>query len=67
MSHGVHLTDADRAPWLMAIHACILEAFERSLDLVVGCSALKQQYRKLLAKDVPITWVYLKGPPALIS
>jgi len=66
MSHGIPLTDADRAPWLAAIHAHILEAFERGLDLVVGCSALKQQYRKLLAKDVPITWVYLKGHPALI-
>jgi gluconokinase len=66
MSHGIPLTDADRAPWLAAIHARILEVFERGLDLVVGCSALKQQYRKLLAKDVPIAWVYLKGSPALI-
>ena len=66
MSHGIPLTDADRAPWLSAIHARILEAFERGQDLVVACSALKQQYRKLLAKNVPITWVYLKGPPALI-
>jgi gluconokinase len=66
MSHGIPLTDADRAPWLAAIHARILEVFERGLDLVVACSALKQQYRQLLAKDVPITWVYLKGPPALI-
>ena len=56
MSHGIPLTDADRAPWLTAIHACILEVFKCDLDLVVGCSALKQQYRKLLAKDVPITW-----------
>ena len=66
MSRGIPLTDADRAPWLAAIHAHILEVFERGLDLVVGCSALKQQYRRLLAKDVPITWVYLKGSPALI-
>jgi len=65
MSHGIPLTDADRAPWLAAIHARILEVFERGLDLVVACSALKQQYRRLLAKDVPITWVYLKGSPAL--
>jgi gluconokinase len=66
MSHGIPLTDVDRAPWLAAIHARILEVFERGLDLVVACSALKQQYRKLLAKDVPITWVYLKGSAALI-
>ena len=66
MSRGVPLTDADRAPWLAAIHARILEAFERGLDLVVACSALKQQYRQLLEKDVRITWVYLKASAALI-
>jgi gluconokinase len=60
------LTDADRAPWLAAIHARILEVFRRGLDLVMACSALKRQYRSVLAKDVPITWVYLKGSPALI-
>src|SRR6185295_6309805 len=66
MSHGIPLTDADRAPWLAAIHLRILDFFERGQDLIVGCSALKLQYRRLLAKDVPITWVYLKGTPALI-
>ena len=66
MSRGIPLTDADRAPWLAAIHARILEVFKRGQDLVVACSALKQQYRTLLAKDVPITGVYLKGSPALI-
>src|SRR5688572_5262056 len=28
--------------------------------------ALKQRYREVLARDVPITWVYLKGSPTLI-
>ena len=41
MSHGISLTDADRAPWLAAIHARILDRFERGQDLVAGCSALK--------------------------
>ena len=66
MSHGIPLTDADRAPWLAAIHARILDCFERGQDLVVGCSALKQAYRTVLAEGIPITWVYLKGSPALI-
>jgi gluconokinase len=66
MSSGIPLTDADRGPWLSAIHARILDYFERGRDLVVGCSALKQQYRKVLAQGVPIIWVYLKGSPALI-
>ena len=66
ISHGIPLTDADRAPWLAAIHNHILYWFERGQDLVVGCSALKQQYREVLAEGVPITWVYLKGSFELI-
>jgi len=66
MSHGIPLTDADRGPWLSAIHARILDYFERGQDLVVGCSALKQAYRRVLATGIPITWVYLKGSPVLI-
>jgi gluconokinase len=64
MSRGIPLTDADRAPWLAAIHSRI-KAVARGLDLVVACSALRQQYRTLLAEDVPIVWVYLKVSPAL--
>jgi gluconokinase len=66
MSHGIPLTDADRAPWLSAIHARIVDASQRGQDLVVGCSALKQRYRKVLAEGVPIAWVYLKGSLELI-
>jgi gluconokinase len=66
MSHGIPLTDADRAPWLAAIHARLLDSFRHGESLVVGCSALKRSYRTVLADGVPITWVYLKGSPALI-
>lgn len=66
MSRDIPLTDADRGPWLSAIHSRILRAFERGEDLVVGCSALKRQYRRTLGEGVPITWVYLKGSPSLI-
>ncbi len=66
MSHGIPLTDADRAPWLSAIHARMLDVFRRGQSLVVGCSALKQSYRTVLAEGLPITWVYLKGSAQLI-
>lgn len=66
MSRGVSLTDADRAPWLEAIHARIQAAFSSGEDLVVACSALKERYRQALAGNVPIRWVYLKGSPELI-
>jgi gluconokinase len=66
MSRGIPLTDSDRAPWLAAIHARIVEAFQRSEQLVVACSALKQKYRDSLARDVTVRWVYLKGREELI-
>lgn len=66
MKHGVALTDADRAPWLAAIHARIVESYQHGGSLVVACSALKQQYRETLARGVAIAWVYLKGSEELI-
>ena len=67
MSRGVALTDADRAPWLAAIRARLLDAAHRDESLVVACSALRQSYRDYLADGIPITWVYLKGPEELIQ
>jgi gluconokinase len=66
MRRGTPLTDADRGPWLAALHARIVEFSERGEDLVVACSALKREYRELLARGVTIAWVYLKGSPSLI-
>lgn len=61
MSGGTPLTDDDRKPWLAAIHTRIVDFASREKDLVVACSALKQQYRESLAQGVSIHWVYLKA------
>jgi len=66
MSHGIPLTDADRAPWLEAIHKRMCDVFTAGQSLVVACSALKQSYRARLAEGLPVTWVYLKGSADLI-
>jgi gluconokinase len=66
MTLGIPLTDEDRAPWLAAIHARIVESFDRGRNLVVACSALKQRYRETLAEGVSMTWVYLKGSADVI-
>lgn len=66
MARGIPLTDADRAPWLAAIHSRILSSFQRGQCLVVACSALRQRYRETLANGVSITWVYLKGSEKVI-
>jgi len=66
MSHGIPLTDADRAPWLDAIHRRMCDAFTAGQSLVVACSALKRAYRAKVAEGLPATWVYLKGSADLI-
>ncbi len=65
MSRGIPLTDEDRRPWLSEIHARITDAARRGVDLVIACSALKQEYRQTLERGVALTWVHLKGSEAL--
>ncbi|GIL76649.1 hypothetical protein Vretifemale_6217, partial [Volvox reticuliferus] len=48
MSSGVPLTDQDRLPWLLALHAKIQEHLALGKRLVVSCSALKPVYRYVL-------------------
>lgn len=48
MHRGVPLSDADRAPWLAALHQVIARALERREHLVLACSALRESYRESL-------------------
>lgn len=69
MAAGVPLTDADRRPWLDALHERMLQYKQKGENAVFACSALKQQYRSLLAgRFVPseIRFVCLHAPAALI-
>src|SRR5208282_6328613 len=61
MKHGVPLSDADREPWLAAIHAELLKCAAKNKDAVLACSALKQSYRQRLAAGVELRICYLKG------
>jgi|SRR5271155_2307643 gluconokinase len=61
MKHGIPLTDADREPWLAAIHAELLKCAAENKDAVLACSALKQSYRERLAGGVELRICYLKG------
>ena len=67
MHNGIPLTDADRLPWLDAIHARLAALHAEGKDIVLACSALKQSYRQRLEKNLPIKLVYLKGSPASIG
>lgn len=63
MQSGQPLTDADRAPWLAAIHDFLLAALDTQ-SVVVACSALKADYRQALSAGIPadqLRWVHLHG------
>jgi len=67
MSQGIALTDADRVPWLDALHELIGELLAQDESAVLTCSALKRAYRERLSQghdDVRI--VYLHGSYELI-
>lgn len=61
MTRGIPLDDADRVPWLAAIHAELVRQTEAGKSCVLACSALKQTYRDTLAAGLDVKIVYLKG------
>jgi len=67
MHNGIPLTDADRRPWLDAIHARLVALHAEEKNVVLACSALKESYRQRLAKNLLVEIVYLKGSPAFIG
>jgi gluconokinase len=61
MHHGIPLTDADRLPWLEKIHTALLRQTQSGKNIVLACSALRQSYRDLLASELDMRIVYLRG------
>ena len=60
MRRGIPLSDADRGPWLAAIHAELVKCAGEKVDAVLACSALKESYRERLGAGVEMRIVYLK-------
>jgi len=67
MHRGIPLTDADRMPWLAAIHEKLVKSESQQRGIVLGFSALKKSYRELLFHDLEVRLVYLKGSYELID
>jgi gluconokinase len=68
MRRGIPLSDADRQPWLEAVHDEIARSLASKTSTVFACSALKDSYRQRLAVDhAAVRFVYLKGPRELIE
>jgi len=68
MARAVPLDDADRAPWLSAVAACI-DAWRSSRTCgVITCSALKRRYRDIIigGRD-NVRLIYLHAEPALLQ
>src|SRR4029077_20343200 len=67
MRGGGALTDADRAPWLAALHGLIAAALDRREHLVLTCSALRERYRVALRGTLlSVRFVYLKADEATL-
>lgn len=62
MSSGIPLTDEDRYPWLQTL-SHQLQLHEKSTGAVLACSALKEDYRRVLQNGLQekIEWIYLEG------
>jgi gluconokinase len=65
MHCGEALTDADREPWLQTLNRAIRGWIADKRDVILACSALREQYRKALIEEVAdhevVRFVYLKG------
>lgn len=61
MHRGIPLTDADRAPWLAALHNELVRANSSGQSVVLACSALKQEYRNTLAAGLNLEIIFLRG------
>jgi gluconokinase len=67
MAAGEPLTDADRKPWLAALHGLLLAETTKGSSLVLACSALKESYRNQLSGGkLNLRYVLLKGEYDLI-
>jgi len=67
MHKGIPLTDADRQPWLAAMHQQIAKWIASKQSAVLACSALKNDYRRQLWTGPEAQFVYLRGSYELIA
>lgn len=66
IAHGIALTDADREPWLAALHSAIEKWNAEGQNVILACSALKEKYREQLQAG-RVRFIHLKGNAELIT
>ena len=67
MRQGLPLAEADRWPWLERLRELLTQGIARKEELILACSALKEEYRKYLHINDEIKWIFLKGEYQLIA
>ena len=67
MRRGIPLTDENRKPWLEEVRKKILQWRAEGKKVVLACSALKREYRRMLEVGPDVRFVYLKGNLDLIE
>jgi len=68
MAAGIPLTDADRAPWLDALHGVLAEWTRQGQSGILTCSALKASYRERLTAGLPdARFIWLDPPRAVLA
>lgn len=68
MSAGIPLTDADRRPWLKAIHDELARVVVGGQSVILACSALKQSYRAQLSDGLSkMTFILLDADRKLLA
>lgn len=77
MRMGIPLSDEDRMPWLESLRDAIKEYLINKKGVVLGCSALKKQYREMLRSADPdykcgsyasaLNFILLDAPAEVLS
>ncbi|HJP32490.1 MAG: gluconokinase [Candidatus Latescibacteria bacterium] len=70
MAVGTPLTDEDRWPWLRILADEIGGRIDRGASCLLGCSALKEEYRRVLRlerDESQVRFVHLAGSESLIA
>jgi gluconokinase len=67
MRAGIALDDADRAPWLQALHNAIVGWIAAPESVVLACSALKEAYRRELIVGPEVKLVFLHADISVVG
>jgi len=65
MKSGVPLNDSDRIPWLKELNRNLIEWGKKN-GAILACSALKENYRKILGQKISPEFIYLHGSRKLL-